>query len=276
MTEMELAYRAAALAVRQRLAEQHPQDLAVLNTIGRKTVGVYRGSYDSVEKILRQLKVPVTMNPKPARLQARILFVNCSNQYDEKLLGSLAEQVETGVWLVSSDWALEPVIAKYFPNTLRKAQGASGDEVVSVEPDHASLWSEVVVLGADPQWWLESASHPILVLDRERVKVEAASHELLKRFNAPVVGASFDWGKGHVFHVMSHFWCKRSRAPTPRHNGPGTDFLKAGMNLSDDGIADVFRQAKLQPEQLNFAQMQSAATSTELVAQLCIRAVKAG
>ncbi|MEM6404815.1 MAG: hypothetical protein AAF757_32090, partial [Cyanobacteria bacterium P01_D01_bin.116] len=85
-----------------------------------------------------------------------------------------------------------------------------------------SLWSEVVVLGADPQWWLETSSYPIEILNPDKVKIEAASHDLLQSYNAPVVAVSFDWGKGHVFHVISHFWCKRTRALTPRHQAPLT------------------------------------------------------
>jgi hypothetical protein len=81
---------------------------------------------------------------------------------------------------------------------------ATGDEVISVEPSLNSLWSDVVVLGADPQWWLEGSSHPISILNPEKVAIEAASHDLLSRHSAPVVAVSFDWGKGHVFHVISH------------------------------------------------------------------------
>jgi hypothetical protein len=149
---------------------------------------------------------------------------------------------------------------------------ATGDEVISVEPSLNSLWSDVVVLGAEPQWWLEGSSHPIEVLNPDKVVIEAASHDLLSRHSAPVVAVSFDWGKGHVFHVISHFWCKRSRTPTERHQGPCTDFLKAGMKLSDDSIDKVLEIAQIRANTLNFAQLQTAVTSTELIAQLCIRA----
>jgi hypothetical protein len=109
----------------------------------------------------------------------------------------------------------------------------------------------------------------------DKVAIEAASHDLLSRHSAPVVAVSFDWGKGHVFHVISHFWCKRSRTPTQRHQGPCTDFLKAGMKLSDDSINKVLAIAQIKADTLNFAQLQSAVTSTELIAQLCIRAARA-
>ena len=74
-------------------------------------------------------------------------------------------------------------------------------------------------------------------------------------------------------NAISFAGAEGNRAPTLRHKGPCTDFLKAGMRLSDEGIEKVLQQAGIQPDTLNFAQLQSAATSTELIAQLCVRAV---
>ncbi len=273
MTDMKLAYKVAALAVRQRLLEHRPQQLKQLNQIQTKQVAVYAGTFDQVEEILRCLKIPFCLNPNAETTPAQIIFVNCSNSYSPSLANHLKKQVESGKWLVSSDWGLGHFIAPAFPGMVRWNHKTTRDQVVSVEPSLGSLWSEVVVLGTDPQWWLEGSSHPIEILNPEKVKVEAASHELLTSYNAPVVAVSFDWGKGHVFHVISHFYCKRSRTPTARHQGPCTDFLKAGMKLSDEGIATVLKDAKIQPNTLNFAQIQSAVTSTELIAQLCLNAI---
>ena len=120
-------------------------------------------------------------------------------------------------------YVLEPA----FPNLVRWTERTTGTEIVSVEPNRESLWSEIVVLGADPQWWLWG-SYPIEVLNPDLVRIEAAGHDLLVRYDAPVVAVRFDWGQGHVFHVISHFWAKQSRTPTLRHQGPCRDFLKAG------------------------------------------------
>lgn len=275
MSDMKKAYEVAAIAVRQRLAEQRPEDLHVLNKLRKQDVAVYAGSFDRVEDILACLNVHCTMNPDASKLDTQIIFVNCSSSYDKTLIEHLSQRVHEGKWLVSSDWALGRFIEPAFPGMVKFTGRATGDEVISVEPSLNSLWSDVVVLGADPQWWLEGSSHPIEVLNPDKVAIEAASHDLLSRHSAPVVAVSFDWGKGHVFHVISHFWCKRSRTPTQRHQGPCTDFLKAGMKLSDDGVDQVLAIAQIRADTLNFAQLQSAVTSTELIAQLCIRAARA-
>jgi len=237
-------------------------------------VAVLSGTYDNVQNVLTALHVPCTLDPALDRLTAPILFVNCSSAYREELAGVLADRVEAGATLVTSDWALGNLIEHAFPGTIRWTRRSSGDEVVSVEPSLDSLWSETVVLGVEPQWWLENSSHPIEVLDTDRVRVEAASHDLLARYDAPVVAVRFGWGRGDVFHVMSHFWHNRSRTPTERHNGPCTDFMRAGMRLSDAGIAAVLDASGRGADNVNFAMLQSAVASTELVAQLCVRAIR--
>ncbi|MEO1377300.1 MAG: hypothetical protein AAFW70_24055 [Cyanobacteria bacterium J06635_10] len=273
MTEMQIAYEIAAASVRQRFAEQHPGALSILNRINQDDIAVYSGNFDKVEEVLKCLNVPFTMNPKGKDITAEVIFVNCSGSYDNQLISDLSQQVENGKYLVSSDWALGHFIPKAFPNTVKPTKDTTKDEVISVEANLNSLWSEVVVLGADPQWWLETSSYPIEILNPDKVKIEAASHDLLQSYNAPVVAVSFDWGKGHVFHVISHFWCKRTRVLTPRHQAPCTDFLEAGMKLSQEGIEKILRESNITADTLNFAQLQSAATATELIAQLCVKAV---
>lgn len=275
MSDMETAYRLAAAAVRQRFAEQHPDYLEVLGSIRKRDAAVFSGTYDSVEEVLRLLKIPFALDPNPKRMSAGLVFANCSGQPNPALTERIEKHVRAGTWLVSSDWSLRNVVQEAFPNTVQHTGTQTRNEVVAVEPALESYWSEVVVLGADPQWWLETASYPIEILDADRVRVEAASHELLVRYGAPAVAVRFDWGRGRVFHVISHFWLKASRVPGERHRGPCTEFLQAGMRLSDEGIAKVLREAEVDAGDLNFAMIQSAATSTELIAQLCVHAKRA-
>ena len=52
MSDRSKAYEVTAIAVRQRLAEQCPEDLHVLNKLRKQDVGVYTGSFDRIEDIL--------------------------------------------------------------------------------------------------------------------------------------------------------------------------------------------------------------------------------
>lgn len=275
MSDMTKAYKLAALAVRQRYAEQHPEYLEVLDGLTKRDVAVYTGTYDSVQHVLEPLGVPFTTNPAVTRTAARVHFANCPCNSQPALVKNVERLVRDGAWLVSSDWALESVVQAAFPDTVRRGQGVTGDEVVGVEPWLSSLWSDVVVPGTDPQWWLEGSSYPIEVVDPAKVRVEAVSHEMLVKYKQPAVAVRFEWGAGQVFHVVSHFYLKLTRAAKDRHAGPGADFLREGLKLSEDGVAHVLREAGLRPDELNFATVQSAATSAELVAQLCVQSATA-
>ena len=269
---METAYDLAALAVRRRFAEQCPAHLAALAAVRRRDVAVYSGTFDSVQHVLERLRVPFTLDP-PNPPAGGLAFVNCCSGSAKRLGASAAARhVHAGGWLVSSDWALRHLVEPAFPGTVRWNNQSTRDEVVAVEANLDSLWAHVVVPGADPQWWLEASSYPIEVLDEGRVRVESASCEMLDRYNAPAVGVRFAWGAGHVFHVVSHFWLKRTRVRDGRYATPCDDFLRRGMRLSEDGIAQVLEAAKVRPDTMTFATLQTAATSTELVAQLCVRA----
>lgn len=268
------AYDLAAAAVRRRLAEQHPDRLTTLDGLRKRDVAVYTGNYDTVQEVLKCLGVPYTLDAKdPA---GPVAFSNCASSADATRAGRLEGYVRGGGWLVSSDWQLNNLISTAFPNTVRwTGRRGTSNEVVGVEATTDSVWSEVVFPGIDPQWWLEGGSHPITVDDPARVRVEAVSHELHVRHQAAPVAVSFDWGSGHVFHVISHFWLKQTRVLDDRYQRPCTDFLRTAMRLSEAGIAAALKEAKVKPEEVNLASIQSAVTSVELVAGLCVRAALA-
>jgi hypothetical protein len=267
------AYDLAAVAVRRRLAEQHPDRLTALDGLHKRDVAVYSGNFDTVQEVLKRLGLAYTLDPKDPG--GPVAFSNCASSTDGARAKGLEGYVRAGGWLVSSDWQLNNLIRPAFPNTVRwTGQRGTANEVVGVEATTDSVWSEVVCPGIDPQWWLEGGSHPITVDDPARVRVEAVSHELHVRHQAAPVAVSFDWGAGHVFHVISHFWLKQTRVPDDRYRRPCTDFLRAGMRLSEAGIAAALKEAKVKPEDVDLASVQSAVTSVELVAGLCVRAAR--
>lgn len=264
---MRRAYTLAAHAVRARLARQRPAMLARLDALTGRDVHVIRGVHDAAQEVLRCLGVPHRLASNFSPKAAAITIGNCGWRPANPT--AVTAWVEGGGWLITSDWALGAV-SQCFPDTVaRKGSASTGDEVIGIEPSAESAFADVVVLGCDPQWWLESASYPIEVLDPERVVIEAASHELLRRFEAPAVATRFDWGAGHVFHVISHFWLKKTRQADARHQGSAEDFMRIGMRLDDAAIAEAFAAASVAPSQVGFAALQSAVTSTELLVRLC-------
>ena len=69
---------------------------------------------------------------------------------------------------------------------------------------------------AAPVWWLEGSSYPIEILDKRRVKVLVRSDDLKKRYKHDPVIVRFDWGKGTVYHMISHFYLQRSETRTKK------------------------------------------------------------
>lgn len=69
---------------------------------------------------------------------------------------------------------------------------------------------------AAPVWWLEGSSYPIEILDKKKVKVLVRSEELKRRYKHDPVIISFEWGKGVVYHMISHFYLQRSETRTQK------------------------------------------------------------
>ena len=69
---------------------------------------------------------------------------------------------------------------------------------------------------AAPVWWLEGSSYPIEILDKKKVKVLVRSEELKRRYKHDPVIISFEYGKGVVYHMISHFYLQRSETRTKK------------------------------------------------------------
>lgn len=112
---------------------------------------------------------------------------------------------------------------------------------------------------ADPQWWLESSSYPIEIVDQQRVRVLIKSNELDTKYKSYAVLITFDCGKGNVIHMISHFYLQRSETRTERHKMSSEQFAM-DMNVSEE------LQSKAKASRnLNYAQVQSTATSSAFI-----------
>lgn len=272
---MHDAYKLAATAVRARLDKRG--SIQSLSEVRAPHVIVLQGEHDHVQYILDLLEVKYRLDPRCDDFgEARVLFANCTNRRRTHYQTFLRRFCHEGGWLVSTDWCLHSLIEPCFRDLVRRKWGQqTGDEVVGIEAARESMWADVVVPGCEPQWWLEASSYPIEVLDSDRVRVEAASHEMLVRYDAPAVAVSFDWGHGRVHHLLSHFWMKRSRdSASVKHQETCEVFLREGMDFSEQEIAGLLRTAKLEASDVSFAQLQTAVTSTELVTQAVLGAMQ--
>ena len=65
------------------------------------------------------------------------------------------------------------------------------------------------------------------VLDKEKVKVLVRSDELKRRYKHDPVIVSFEWGKGVVYHMISHFYLQRSETRTKKQGWAAARFYCA-------------------------------------------------
>ena len=101
---------------------------------------------------------------------------------------------------------------------------------------------------AAPVWWLEGSSYPIEVLDKKKVKVLVRSEELKRRYKHDPVIISFEWGKGVVYHMISHFYLQRSETRTQKQgNNSSGSFCLTSSSSSFHALKFDF------PSQMNFS-----------------------
>ncbi|MHB8876376.1 MAG: hypothetical protein ACYC8T_22005 [Myxococcaceae bacterium] len=210
----EKSEKAAADLLHARLANQRPDDAALLKAVKGKDVVVVAGSMDHIEQVLAAARIPFTLID-PAQVadhqlrSSMVLMVNCPGTMPDAGVKRVERFVRAGGLLYTTDWALQSVIMKAFPGTIAFSGRGTESEVVPVKIDKASdnLMSNMLLRkGSEPRWWLEGGSFPIKVLDPKKVEVLAHSEQMGRSYGASPVVVHFRWEDGEVIHVVSHFY----------------------------------------------------------------------
>ena len=278
---MDAAYKVSKQLVRERMERENPEDVEILDSITESDIVCVRGTYDHIHLVLNAIGVPfahitpeqlLRMDLKPEQT----VYVNCPSSFPAEAARKLSGFVEAGGMLITTDWALKHVIEVAFPNTVRYNGRASGDEVVSVEivdKDDDILKGFIdQEKDAAPVWWLEGASYPIKILNKAKVKVLVRSDELKRKYGADPVIISFEWGKGIVYHMISHFYLQRSETRTQKQATGASAYAKS-QNVSVTTM-NMFEEMEQMNPQLNYGVIQSAATSSEFVSRALVKQKK--
>ena len=110
------------------------------------------------------------------------------------------------------------------------------------------------------------------MLDKEKVKVLVRSDELQRRYGEDPVIISFEWGKGLVYHMISHFYLQRSETRTQKQATSASSYAKA-QGASAATVAMYEEMDEISP-QMNYGAVQSAATSSEFVSRALVKQKK--
>ncbi len=262
------AYQAAAKISKSRMAQEAPLDAAALEAIESSDIVVVTGCYDHVEQVLGALEVPYQVVDsghldKIALRPEQVLVVNCPGNVSPAAIVRVREFVAAGGTLFTTDWALRNIVEPAFPGTIEYNDRPTSDEVVRIEIVEADSPYLAGVLDGenDPQWWLEGSSYPIRVLDAEQVRVLIRSRELGERYGEEAIAVVFPYGKGEVFHMISHYYLQRTELRNARHAQAAASYA------AEKGVSVDSETAKMMVD-LNLGDVESAESSTRMVANL--------
>jgi len=248
---MRRAYGVSGKLFRDRLAQERPDDADELSRIEPSEVVVVRGQYDHMHRVLEASEVPFLHLGPPQLARAdwdrmQVLLVNCPGHLPPDALERIAPWVRRGGYLLTTDWALKHVIEPAFPGTIRHNGQQSADCVVRVqacEEGDDPLLAGFLEDGRDPLWWLETASYPIEVLDKKRVRVLMRSGEVGKRLGTDPIVVTFDEGDGTVLHMMSHLYLQRGDVRDTRDAQPAMDYMAQALEMNGEDAARYAAEA---------------------------------
>ena len=233
------AYQVAQEMIKDRLEDVGAEAAKEMGEVAENEVIVARGAYDFIERVFSKMEMPHKV-VDPSAFEAfgpspeQIVFLNCPGKVDKEGVRNLRNFVEKGGFLFTTDWALKHVIEPGFPGTLRYNGKATGDEVVRVEIDAKEdpFLKSLIGEGDDPQWWIEGSSYPIEILDPNNVEVLVRSKEVKEKYGESPVFTSFNYGKGKVYHMISHFYLQRTETRTERHRRTGSDYMEEKLRMN--------------------------------------------
>ena len=262
------AYSAGANIARNRMATEAPLAAEALAAIQESDIVVVTGCYDHVERVLGALDVPYqTVGPgllRQVRLRPdQMVVVNCPGKLTGPEIVQIRDFVAAGGTLFTTDWALRNVIEPAFPGYIEYNDNATTDDVVRIDvvDTNSPYLQGVLDSDDDPQWWLEGSSYPIRIIDADRVRVLIRSRELGEKYGEEPVAVVFEYGKGEVFHMISHYYLQRAELRNDRHAQTAESYaMSKGVNFSP-GMANAVADIKL-------GEVEAAATSSRLIANI--------
>lgn len=267
---MEKAYKVSGKIVTERLIAEDPFNKEIIAGVSNDDLVVIDGDFDHMHLVLSSLELPfVRLDhdelPGYTFKPYQTVFVNCAASFPQNQVKKLSSFVAAGGQLITTDWALKYVLEKAFPGYVSYNQRPSTDEVIQVEiidkedPVVRGFWDEET----QPVWWLEGMSYPVRVLNKNKVKVLIRSDELKKKYGEDAVLVRFEYGKGVVYHMISHFYLQRTEVKSVIQEERAEKYvIVKGVSRNKRIMEDV--------KQLNYGEVQSANTSSEFIMRAVI------
>jgi hypothetical protein len=174
-----------------------------------QSVVVVKGRYDHAEHVLESCRVPYVTGDNSNlvnRLKnATLLVINCPGELSDENIDVVRRFVDSGGYLLTTDWSLSGCLQKICPGYVYWDGGYSTSEVVDgvvVVPD-SPLVSGASTAGP---WKLDDKSQLVKPGARKSLQVLARSRTLSYQdtVGLGVLALTFDYGQGHVLHMIGH------------------------------------------------------------------------
>jgi len=267
--KMSTAYRVAQEMIKDKLKDVDEDMAAEFEELGQSEVIVSKGVHDYIEQVFNGIGLKHNLiNPQQFEKidldPDKIIFINCPGNVTSKGLRNLVTFVEKGGFLFTTDWALRHVIEPGFPGYIKYNNRPTSDEVVRVDilAEEDPFLQSLIGPNDDPQWWLEGSSYPIEILNHKEVDILIKSKEIEKKYGESAVFVTFDYGKGKVYHMISHFYLQRAETRTARHAKSGAEYANEKLNM------DQYREEKYKNmgiENANLSDVEAAYSSSSIM-----------
>ena len=267
--KMSTAYRVAQEMIKDKLKDVDEDMAAEFEELGQSEVIVLEGVHDYIEQVFNGIGLKHNLiNPQQFEKidldPDQIIFINCPGNVTSKGLRNLVTFVEKGGFLFTTDWALRHVIEPGFPGYIKYNNRPTNDEVVRVDilAEEDPFLQSLIGPNDDPQWWLEGSSYPIEILNHKEVDILIKSKEIEKKYGESAVFVTFDYGKGKIYHMISHFYLQRAETRTARHAKSGAEYANEKLNM------DPYRKEKYMNmgiDDANLSDVEAAYSSSSIM-----------
>lgn len=170
---------------------------------------VVEGCYDHAEEVLESAGITFDLvSPRFSRSLEKydIVIINCPGDVGSSNVKRIRKFVENDGFLICTDWALQYLIERAFPDTIVYNGRVSGGsaKLKIINSKHPFTRS----LQGTPSWEIDRGSHRIRVRGR-KVDVLAVSDGGVVKRNDPLI-VTFGWGLGKVLHMISHVYLQET------------------------------------------------------------------
>ncbi|MFX1481465.1 MAG: hypothetical protein ACFFCI_25580 [Promethearchaeota archaeon] len=276
--KMKQAYKASSKILKKRMEKERPMDLEILEKVKESSIIIVAGSYDRVETVLDMINIPYVLIqpeevPQIELKPDQILIVNCPGDIYDEGLTKIQNFVKRGGFLFTTDWALLKILEKIFPEYVKYNQRPTGDDCVAVQVvDKNNKFLEgLFKADEEPIWWLESSSYPIVILDKNKVKVLVTSREMEQKYGEAPIVITFEYGDGGtVLHMTSHYYLQRAELRTKRQKMSAKEYVQDEMEFTNEEAEEMEKDLN----GLTLGEAESAYSTTQFISNVIVEQQK--